>query len=522
MHRRARSTGLALSCASALACVQPSIFDPLGGGGEEESTGEEGGFVPDRPSFIDPADGILRLPSDRREAINLRIRAARQGSTFLRIDGVVVGTLPAQSPIGRITSDRLVLELDGVLPVGVHTLELFNAGDEFSRASPPVGIEVEAVPEPSVSLELDALPLGPASELFAAEGEAGPQLAWIEAGSPDTLVFAPIDEDGRWPVDAARRIPLATPWVDSTTRSVDLRVDLDAIYLASASDPAGERIAWQAWDAETLLALDSGSELGRDDTVFADREFVALSPPRFVGPRVVVPVLAPSDTETSQPGDHALWSYPLDGSSPPVWTRLVLASGEDLEALGPLLDLRRAPEDGAMLTRLSGAWVRRLEVEGGHAGIRLPDPVRHGAPVGEDELAFAGIAGALGSRTTLSLDGRGGARLIHEALFARRANTIVSADLLPAFPPTGDIAVGVIAGRALFAVAYGEAAGVVLLSSDGDRLEAHPTGVNCERVVLSPGRAGQAAIDEEGREFTLPLVCLQGGQRFEGRIRAQF
>lgn len=528
--------------AASLSCVQPSEFDPLEGGAAS-SESETASFVPDPPAFIDPSDGIERIRSDRREPLDLRVRGIRPGATLVLLDGVSLGTLqadaaqpPADDPSvpGTLTEARLQLRFSGAMTVGVHALELFNAGDVEGRPSVPVALEVEGAPTLALDASVDTAPMAPALDLWRVGQGAQAHLAWLEQGPGASLrvAIAPVrPATGDFDFSSARRFAL--PGLDASLLSslaqhgpvVAVHASEDGVRLAWPVGSAGTRIDWAYYRAPPTSPITSptasGTALTSDHALFSGREWTQLLRPHFVDRQLVVEVVAPADVEARLPGDHQLVSLDWRGDAPGGAVRVGVTDQRDLEGLAPLFDLHAATDAQAALVRVAGAWLRGVEAGPEGPGLRFFDrAATHVTPVSALEIRAGAVGGALASRSTFSAEADGTARVIFEARFARRASTLVVADALPNTLPRGEVSAGVVAGQPVFALAYGASEALRIASTNGDRLVVDAASVACDRVVLSPTQVAQATAAGTD-DYVLPMVCLVEGELRVGEVRGR-
>ena len=523
---------LALSGGASSACAPESIFDDEGPGAASETETETGTSFPPppTPAFVDPASGRLEVRADQREPIELRVRAVFPGQTVLLIDGQSVGTLHPANAIGHLEDNRLTLNLDGALTTGVHGLTLFTPGDGVGPSSSPIAIDVKAGPARELEYAL-GLEVADGVEALAATTAGPPSVFWIENGADEpTLAVAPIGT-GETPFDlsAPWRVPLPGYLIrPEQAPRIAVQRDENGLRVAWPVGASADRIDWAAWTFDDLaVPLASGTALLRTDPAFEPFEYVELGAPFVAADALVVEVVAMKDSEAARPGDRRLarlrWA---DMEAGPAELHLVADTrGEDLDAVGPLLDLRRVVDESAaearadLVTRLSGSWARRLTIDGttGLIGVDGGEARRHTSTLPFGELQLAAVAGALGSRTSLAV---GGSEMVavFEATFASRSTTDRLS--LPLFPGERRMAPSpaLLGGCPIFGVARGSERGIAVFTTDGVTVQLTELATTCDQLVFAPTAIGNSTDDTDTHR--LPALCLQGARVFLGELRS--
>ena len=473
---------------------------------------------PPAPRFDGPGAGPVEIGSDRRTPFAFAVSGVLPGLTHLRVDGAPILDLSPAGELAALTSTQLVLRLHGALLAGVHRLRLVTPTAAEPLTSQEIELRVNARPPPVFSASFDPAPFpGPADALFAAgpgplgllaavdaasapprlhlRRRAGGALAW----EPDGLA---LDLPG-YVHDPAALAPAVTALLRPSPGAPQLRVAW-RVALPGAAIAALD-LPWGAAPPEPLHLLSAPAPL--DEPL----EWAAYGPPHLLGDLLLVEMLAAVDSEAPRPGDLRLIALPW--SAPALAAQVGGGALTDLDGLGPVLDLAAAAAAAQPRLVLREARARPLLLRAQGAQLSR-EPLASAAPLGlptDASLRVAAVRAAFDGLTLLALAPDGAARLLlHDPRAGILAAPLTVAGL-PAAEPTGDLAVGVLAGFAVFLIPYGDAAPVHMVISDGTRPVVQPLGDHrCRALAL----AHELADDAD----RLPLACLRDGAIYIGAL----
>lgn len=528
-----------LLLAGALACAPDGGGDDQGDGKDDDTGGATTDAEIPEPAFLNPAIGEFTVFTDQTVPEPFVVQRVIPGLTQVLLDGVTLGTLDADSPLGALAEDSLELTLRGALVAGTHAIQLVNPSPEGPRNSVTLTMVVappEAATRPTWTFALEATPLADVDALVSVGAGAGRALGVFGPGDPDPVlrVLRP-DDAGGWSTDKPILVPLDGHVADAASLA-------PAVALVAFPEPDGAparrmRVAWRVGQPgrsvasrdiainPTPIVLDTFPALSLADAL-ADEpvEWAALGRPFLVGRTLLVEAVAALDTEVPHPGDRrvyaSLWRDDSLRWSPPQ--RVGLPAPTDLDALGPAPVVADLAVDAAntLSVRLGGVSPGLLAArDDGSVALTVPPRT---APLGVGgEPSLATVLGSFGSRSVAAVDPLGRLGVLY--LDAGGSNPARDAspdpDDLPDAAPTGALAPGVVRGFTVFLVPYGDAAPVHLVLGDGDEVAVQPLDdpepLHCDAVALAATLDGNDPDDP-----ALALACAAHGDLRLGRLIA--
>lgn len=516
-HRRGRASVLLAALALAPACS--------GGGGE----GDEGGGdatttgEPIQPRFDDPASGPIELGVNRSTPFRFAVSGVVTGTTRVLLDGAPITDLTPTGAIARLDPTQLILQLHGALVAGRHTIALANPG-AAADGEPVLSRELEiivkasVVPVPKVSLADASIAAGDAL-LAAGVGDLG-LLAVVDAASDPPRLHVRRREGPGW---ASQGPSLELPGHIHDPAALTPAVAARLRPGAADGDPPRLRVAHRvglpgvAIDVVDLPWGDTAPAPTRALAVPAPVdepiEWAAYERPHLLDDHLLVEMYAPIDVEGPRPGDHRLIALPWPTTGPGAPLTLHGAVQNDLESVGPALDLAAMVDDRepGLIAREGRSQATRVVSRGGLITLEaIAEPF--GLPL-DQPLSIAAIHAAFDGSTVLALAPGGAARLLLFDPMATAPPLAVPVAGLPDAAPSGPLAVGLLAGFAVFLIPYGDDAAVHAIFSDGQQSRVTPLeGLHCRALAL--------ALDPPAEAAQVALACLGGGELRTGTLTA--
>lgn len=531
---------LALPLAGALACTP-------GDSGDEGDTADDKGEtstasttdaeIPE-PAFLNPALGEFTVLTDQTTPEPFVVQQVILGLTQVLLDGVTLGTLADDNPIGRLAEDNLELTLHGALVVGTHTLQLVNPSPEGPRNSVTLTMVIEPPPvdtRPTWSHALEPTLLEGTALLPVGVG-ASRVLGVLGPGDPDpALRLLRPDDTGGWTTEKPIFVPLDGHVPDAMSFT-------PAATVVAFPEPDGSparrmHVAWRVGQPghtvatrdiainPTPIVLDTFPAFTLADALDDEPvEWAALGRPFLLGRTLLVEAIAAPDSEVPHPGDRrvyaSFWRDPDLRWSPPQ--RIGMPAPADLDSLGPALVVPHIPSDldSTLSVRLGGVFPGLLEARD-DGSVTLSNPALSAPLATSGDLSLATISASFGGRTVAAVDRLGrltvaflntsGGTLAHDAS--------PDPEDLPDLAPTGPLAAGVVRGFTAFLVPYGDLAPVHLVLGDGDEVLVQPLEtpdpLHCDAVALAVTLTGNDPDDP-----SLALACLSHGALRLGRLIA--
>lgn len=516
-----------------LVALQAAACQAAGGDDESGATeGSTGGETAPAPDFVEPASGRIDIPVTRTEDVVLGVTGVIAGVSRLEVDGINRGALGAGGHLGTLDAEALTLRLRGAMVPGVHDLQLVDIGGEDPLVSRVIEAHLQPVPPPRLVADLDdevSMPGRLVASFGAAEHAVLVALDDTAPAAP-LLRIVPLGAEG-WDFGDAREI---TIWGYRRGPSEPgLAVAVERTGPAADPDDDRLRVAWRVgfpgqeidlvdvrWgeaDAQTPGA----PAFVLDPAVLGPFEYAELRRPVLAGDTLVAEAYAPTDVEAPRPGDHALLTAHLQGR-PAIATapaRLQLGDRQDIDAIGPALDVAGAEIDGPALlsARLDGRRpiVLRVEAATGRLYVR-ENPGDDGSRALSTVVGpLSAVLGAFGSRRVAGW-AEGRVRLLEVDDWGQTNGTeVVLGPETIADPSgaTGELAVGSLGGAPVWLLPYGPDAPVQAIVTGGEAPAVQ---------TLEALRCGQIAIAFDPRDTAaqLNLACASGGEVRAGRLRA--
>jgi hypothetical protein len=491
------------------------------------------------PDFSEPASGRLDVPLSRVEDVALAVLGIVPGNTRLNIDGRTRGSLDASDPVGSLSADTLTLRLRGAMVAGVHTMVLANSGGEEPLDSRTIEVHLAPVASPPVLVaEMVGEPVLGTGVLAAGAADRS-VLAILDdtiAEAP-VLVVAPRAWAG-WDLEAARRVSI--PGYRRGPEETGLAIAVQRT--AAGDDPEDDRlrVAWRVGMPGTAIDLLEEAWTSADETTIGVRAFdldpavlgayehAELDRPALVGDTLVAEALAATDIEAPRPGDRTLLHARLSGAPVAIGgaARIVLGDRLDLDAIGPVLDPASVEVGGAPLlgARLDGRTPIVLEADPVHGRLSARPTITDGTSraLAGVEGPLASVVGAFGSRSVAGLfaGDPGRVRLVEIDDWGpggTREHSLGPDALPDPQTATGDLAVGLVAGTAVWLVPYGADVPVHAVIGGGEepvvqRIDA----LHCATIAVGfdprdPGAPLHLACATGGGEITRALLRAETG-----------
>lgn len=513
---------LVLSLGTAAACNEPEEQPMFVAGG----TGDETIMT---PAFLEPASGVLPVPSTRAQDIRLQVADIDVGATALLVDGQAFGQLGRGHPFGELGEDELVIHLRGALRPGPHRLELVTQTEASVLRSGEITIEINPADAPL---------------LVASEGTA--QLdARVVAGFGGPVLAALDDRDPADPrLTVVRLQPEGWDWADARTVSIEdyvgdardnvLALSADVTHAFDGS-PDRLRVAWRQGNPGRTIALIDAAYDGADLDSFSSTamtlsteltgavEYAEFYAPLLAGDVVLAPMLAATDTEVPRPGDLAVARARLSGVPATAQNpqRLSFGAAQDIDQLGIAIDLAHAEFIGSatVSARIQGRRSVVLEI-GSDDGIATVRPSRTDDTIrtfANTTSALTSVAGAFGSRTVIAVapgaGGRVGLLRADDLSGAEpEAFSLSEAELPPLEGLSGPVTITTLGGAAVALLPFGSAAPVQAIVLTGDAPEVTPLeGLQCTSIAAPAASLG-------GPDEAVPLACARDGQVFDATL----
>ena len=517
----------ALCSLLALACESESS-EPAETDGDTEGTGDVEPLQ--TPGFIEPASGVLRIPTTRTRDIALRVAGITPGQTSLVIDDRNYGALQTPRPVGQLDADQLTLHVRGALVEGRHLMRLQTSAPDALLQSEEIQIEVVAEDVPALELTLDAEPTF-AADAIASWGLGDEAvLLVLQSDLPDPPRVQVLRAQGpRWLTDDPMEVPLPQLAASALTAPCALTA---AIALGELEDPSDDRlrIAWRTADERVLLVDEPwGAQTHHPKVAFeldalitTPVELASLGRPLLVSDILIVEVFSTRDIEQPKPGDRSLATVALLGTpAVPGPARFSTVAGTvDVDRLGMALDPVAASGLGprSISARIGGVAAAVIEVDRTAGTLFLAsDPATVPWQVLTSPLAT--VVGALGSRIVFGAHS--------EAIEIQRIDELGTGDVSrralswedlelsgPELDTTrSDPAISLLQGAAVMLVAGGEQAPVRAIVSTASTPGIQPLDdVFCDQVAV-------IATDGGDEQAGVQLACLRDQELYFGILR---
>lgn len=438
---------------------------PAGEGDTETATGTgTGAPLPPAPAFLQPADGVLALDTNRHADVFLSIRDVLLGRTQLEIDGVSRGTLLGGSIIGHLEAEMLTLFVHGGMVPGLHTMALWTPAEEPLR-SRTIDIRLRAPEAPPAWAVAPSTIADVSAQEVRTYGHGSGTLLAYRTFDEKTHLWQPLAPESPQADDAPLPPEIPSPQ-DLGRIAVVVGPSPERRTVFTIEGPAGpsrrlvarcltwQDSAWTVTDTFDVLTADAGT---------SGIEWAELVEVTATGESVVVERIASVDVEHPVPGDHTLlWVFD-PCTSEGGWEALPVAPGIDATGVTPVLDLAALRFDAPPSVFATETDVPVIfELDASTHAVR----VRHrgtGAARG-GALGVAAALGTFGGVTLASAEATG--IVLETALEGAGSAEFVDADPVAA-APQGPPRFFVLDGWIAAAVPLGTAVPLRLLASSG-------------------------------------------------------